>query len=138
MNYYFNQIIESMLIDSEQYFAIICYEAKDPKDIKGLSQYESINNAFWEILQPDEDKLKRLDYFKINLHPLVSEFVAACKQFYAKYNKILRIIDRIHVFMKTTYPSNFDFARKRIIDLESWFQQYKYSKMMRNLQKQWI
>jgi hypothetical protein len=31
-----------------------------------------------------------------------------------------------------------DFARKRIIELEAWFEKHKYGKMMRNLRAQFL
>jgi hypothetical protein len=44
---------------------------------------------------------------------------------------------KIHEFMKTNYPSNFDFTRIRIVDLE-FFEKQKYTKMMRNLRVVWV
>ncbi len=68
-----------MLRDSEKYFSILCIKAKDGDSLSGLPDYDSINYAFWDILQPDEDKLKRLRHFKINLHPMVLDFVDSCR-----------------------------------------------------------
>jgi len=30
------------------------------------------------------------------------------------FNKIIGFVDKVHTFMKSSYPDNMDFARKRI------------------------
>lgn len=121
INYYFNEILEAMLRDSERYFCLMCLNAQSGYELKGFPEYEIIQSVFFDILKPDEDKLKRLEYFSVHLHPLVLDFFATCKEFDHKFKNVVKSINSIHEFMRTNYPSNFDFARMRIVELEAWF-----------------
>lgn len=138
INYYFNEILEAMMRDSERYFCLMCLNAKSGYELKGFPDQEIISSVFFEIFKPNEVKLKRLEFFSVNLHPLVLEFFRACKEFKSKFKLVLKSMNRIHEFMRTNYPSNFDFARMRIVDLEAWFDKQKYTKMMRNLRVMWL
>ena len=95
----------------------MCLNSKSGYDLKGFPEYEIIQNVFFDILKPDEDKLKRLEYFQVNLHPLVLEFFAACQEFDNKFKSVEKSMHKIHEFMRINYPANFDFARMRIVEL---------------------
>ena len=46
-------------------------------------------------------------------------------------------MDRLHNLLKTSYVKNIDLVVKRM-KIESWFEYYKYNKLMRKLKDDWI
>lgn len=55
---------------------------------------------FNEIMEFDEDKKTRIKLFTANLHPFMVEFQHLCASFWSDFNKILALINKIHLFMK--------------------------------------
>lgn len=74
----------------------MCLNAKSGYELKGFPEYEIISSVFFDILKPDEDKLRRLEFFSVNLHPLVLEFFNTCKEFDNKFRNVLNSINKIH------------------------------------------
>ena len=73
-----------------------------------------------------------MKYFSKNLHPYMIELKQICVQIYSDFKQIIALIDRVHNFMKQSYLTNMDFARKRI-EFENWVDSQKHSKLMRRL-----
>ena len=65
-------------------------------------------------MQLDEDKAKRINHFTNNLHSFMRELKTICSDMCVNFNRILVLIEKVHNFMKASYPHNMDFARKRI------------------------
>ena len=42
------------------------------------------------------------------------EIKEICSEMYTDFNKIITFIEKVHNFMKASYPHNMDFGRKRI------------------------
>lgn len=56
---------------------------------------------------------------------------------YKDFSKIIQSMDRVHNLLKSSYVNNLDFVIKRM-KIESWFEYYKYHKMIRKLKDEWI
>lgn len=56
---------------------------------------------------------------------------------YKDFSKIIQSMDRVHNLLKSSYVNNLDFVIKRM-KIESWFEYYKYHKMIRKLKDDWI
>lgn len=52
--------------------------------------------------------------------------------FYKKYEDILGCSNKIHEFLRKTYRTNMNVAKRRL-EMERWFDFYKYGKTVRKL-----
>ena len=68
-NYYFNELLLSVLRDSEKYLFLVFNQCNNVEDAREVHTYEHINLVFQEIMQLDPDKTQRLNHFTHNLHP---------------------------------------------------------------------
>jgi hypothetical protein len=53
LNYYFNEMLEALIKDSEKYLFLMCNQSKNYETMKGLETYEQIDNMFVEVMQLD-------------------------------------------------------------------------------------
>lgn len=85
-----------------------------------------------EIFKPEGDLWHKLKQFNVFLKPMSLQLNTHISQFYKKYEDILTCSNKIHEFMRVMYRTSMNVVKRRL-EMERWFDFYKYGKTVRKL-----
>lgn len=109
-----NEMLEVLLRDSEKYLCMLCCRNPDETFKIQMSEYQKINNAFFQIMELNEEDMQRVKAYLSFIFPAMKEIKKYCSEMYKSYTKIIKSMDRLHNTLKSSYVNNIDLVIKRM------------------------